>query len=140
MVIVTATTARALLIVVVMVLVAMALIVVVVVVLVAMTFLIVVVVMLVAMTFLVVVVVVLVAMALLVVVVVVMVVLVLLFKRLYCVGKSIALFHSCKNILAVKLVPRSGNDSGRRVVLTKKRNALGNLMILCSLGMRKNDC
>ena len=95
---------------------------------------------LVAMALLVMVVVmVLVAMALLVMVVVMMM-LMLLFKSLYGIGESIAAFHSGKNILAVKVIPRSSNDGGVGIVLAKKLNALGNLMILGSLSMRENDC
>ena len=129
---------------VVMMLVAMALLVVIVVmVLVAVAFLIIVVVMvmLVAMAFLVIVIVVMVLVAMtLLVIVVVVVMLVLLLERLYGIGESIAAFHSGENILAVKVIPRGSNDSGVGIVLAKKLNALGNLMILGSLGMRENDC
>ena len=127
------------------VLVAMALLVVViVVVLVTMTLLVVVIMVMVLMTMtllvIVIVVVVLVAMALLIVIVIVVVVLMLFLKRLYGVRKGVAAFHCGENILAVKIIPRGGHDSGIGVVLAKKLNALGDLMILGVLSMRKNDC
>ena len=128
---------------VVMMLVAMALLVVIVVmvlVAVAVLIIVVVMVMLVAMALLVMVVVMmLVAMAFLVIAVVV-VMLVLLLERLYGVSKSVAVFHSGKDVLTVKIVPRGCHDSGIGIVLTEKLNALGDLVILGSLGMRKNDC
>ena len=134
-----------------MMLVAMALLIVMVmlVMLVAMALLIVVMmlVMLVAMAFLIVVMmmlVMLVAMALLIVMVMlVMVMMLMVLMLLLELSKSrvesILLLHSGEDVLAVKLVPRGGNDSSGRVVLSDELDGLFRLISLSNVGMRKND-
>ena len=71
--------------------------------------------------------------------VVMLVMLMLLLKLVKSVLECILLLHSGKNILAVQLVPRSGNDSSGSVVLSDKLN--GSLYLLClgKVGMRKNN-
>ena len=128
--------AVALFVVVVVMLVAMALLVVVVVMLVAVALFVVVVMVLVAVALFVVVVVMLVAMALFVVVVVM---LVLFLERLYCILKSIALFHGGKYILTRKHIPRRYYYCSIGIVLTKKSNRFLYLMLLCALRMREDN-
>ena len=77
-------------------------------------------------------------MMLVIVVMLVMVMLMLLFKCQKCGVKSILLLHSGENILAVKLVPRSSNDSCRGIMLSDKLNRAFNLLALSNVGMRKN--
>ena len=81
------------------------------------------------------------ALTVLVVVVVVMLVvmLMLLLKLVKSVLEGILLLHSGKNILAVKLVPRSCYDSSGSVVLSDKLNGSLDLLCLGKVGMRKND-
>ena len=82
------------------------------------------------------------ALAVLVVVVMVMMLvmmLMLLLKLVKSVLEGILLLHSGKNILAVKLVPRSGYDSSGSVVLSDKLNRSLDLLCLGKVGMRKND-
>ena len=109
----------------------------------AMALLIVVVLVAVALFIVVMVLVMLVAVALLVVVMVlvmvVLVMLMLLLKLLKCGVESILLLHSSEDILAVELVPRSGNYSSVGVVLSDKLNGLLRLVRLGNVGMRKND-
>ena len=80
------------------------------------------------------VVVMLVAVALLTVVVV-MLVAMLLLKSLYRILKGVTLLYCRKDILAVKTVPRCGDDGSFRVLLPEKGYALGNFMLLCALGV-----
>ena len=49
------------------------------------------------------------------------------------------MLHSRKNVPALQAVPGGGYDNSALVVLTKERNALGNLLVSCALGMRKHD-
>ena len=80
------------------------------------------------------------ALAMLVVVVVMMLMMLVLFLKLVkSVLEGVLLLHSGKNILAVKLVPRSGYDSRGSVVLSDKLNGCLDLLRLGKVGMRKND-
>ena len=83
------------------------------------------------------------ALALLVVIVVMVmmfvVMVVLLFKSVHSILEGILMLHSKKNILTVKAIPGGSHDNGGLIMLTEERYALGDLLILCSLGMRKND-
>ena len=80
------------------------------------------------------------ALAVLVVVVVVMVVMLVLFLKLVkCILKAILLLHCGKNVLAVEVIPRSGNDSGGSVVLSDKLNSRLNLLCLGKIGMGEDD-
>ena len=88
--------------------------------------------------FIVMVVLVIVAVALFIVVMM-FVMLMLLLEFLKRGVESILLLHSGENILAVKLVPRSSNDSSGRIVLSDKLHRLLCLMRFSSIGMRKND-
>ena len=81
-----------------------------------------------------------VATTLTVLVVMMMVMLVLLLKSLHSIVKSVLMLHSGENILAVQAIPGGSHDYGILVVLTEKLNALGNLLVLCSLCVREDDC
>ena len=82
------------------------------------------------------------AIAVLVVVVVMMVVMVmvLFLKVLDSVLESVAVLHSSENVLAVKAIPGGSDDYSGLVVLTEKSYALGNLLVLCGLCVREDDC
>ena len=133
--------AVALLIVVMLVLVAMALLIVVMLVLVAVALLVVVVLVLVAMALLVVVMLVLVAMALLIVVMMVMLVmvLVLLLESGESVSESVAVLHSGENVLTLQLVPGGSHDDGLGVQLAQAADAVLDLVLGGTLGMREDD-
>ena len=49
------------------------------------------------------------------------------------------MLHSGKNFLTVKAIPGSCNYNGTLVVLAKKLNTLGGLLLACGLCMRKHD-
>ena len=94
----------------------------------------------VVMVMLVVVVTVATALTVLVVIVVMMVVMVVLFlKSLYRILNGVLMLHSKENVLTVKEIPGSCHDNSLSVMLTKETNALGNLLILCGLGMGEDD-
>ena len=80
---------------------------------------------------------VIVAMALVIVMVVMM--LVLFFKLCHCSIESILVLHSLKNILSVKLIPRCRNYNSLGVMLSDKLHCGINLLVLCVIGVRKND-
>ena len=79
------------------------------------------------------------AFAMLIVVVMMLMMLVLFLKLVKSVLEGVLLLHSGKNILAVKLVPRSGYDSRGSVVLSDKLNGCLDLLRLGKVSMRKND-
>ena len=81
------------------------------------------------------------AFAMLIVVVVMMLVmmLMLLLELCKCALESVLLFHSCEDILAVELVPGSGNDSSGSIVLSDKLDSRLNLLCLGKVGVRKDD-
>ena len=66
--------------------------------------------------------------------------LVLLLKCLYSILKSVLMLHCSKNILTVKAVPRCSYNNRIGIMLTKKCYTFSNLLIPCSLCMRKHDC
>ena len=76
---------------------------------------------------------------LIVIVVMVMMVMMLFLESLYRILNGILMLHSKENVLTVKEIPGSSHDNGLRIVLTKERNALGNLLILGTLCMGEND-
>ena len=80
------------------------------------------------------------AVLIMIVIMIVMMIVVLFFKVLDRVLESIAVLHSGENVLAVKAIPRGSHDYGILVVLTEKLNALGNLLVLCGLCVREDDC
>ena len=63
----------------------------------------------------------------------------LFLESLYRILNGILMLHSKENVLTVKEIPGSSHDNGLRIVLTKERNALGNLLILGTLCMGEND-
>ena len=80
------------------------------------------------------------ALTMLIMIVVVMMVMVVLFlKSLYRILNGVLMLHSKENVLAVKEIPGSCHDNGLSIVLTKEANALGNLLIPCTLCMREDD-
>ena len=81
------------------------------------------------------------AFAMLIVVVMVMIVmmLMLLLELCKCALESILLLHSGEDILAVELVPGSGNDSSGSIVLSDKLDSRLNLLCLGKVGVRKDD-
>ena len=81
------------------------------------------------------------AFAMLVVIVVMMLVmmLMLLLELCKCALESVLLLHSGEDILAVELVPRSGNDSSGRVVLSDELDCRLNLLCLGKVGVGEDD-
>ena len=81
------------------------------------------------------------AFAVLVVVVVVMLVmmLMLLLELCKCALEGVLLLHSGEDILAVELVPRSGNDGSGRVVLSDELDCRLNLLCLGKVGVGEDD-
>ena len=80
------------------------------------------------------------AFAVLIVIVMVMVVMLVLFLKLVkCILKAILLLHCGKNVLAVEVIPRSGNDGSGGVVLSDKLNSSLNLLCLGKIGMGEDD-
>ena len=53
--------------------------------------------------------------------------------------KSILALHSLENILTVKLIPRCGYYNSLGVMLSDKLHCGINLLVLCVIGVRKND-
>ena len=76
---------------------------------------------------------------LLIVVVMVVMMLCLVRQTFQLLLDGVTALHSSQKLLAVQLIPRGGNDGGGGVVLTQKSNRLGNLGVVCALGMREND-
>ena len=74
-----------------------------------------------------------------VMVVMLVVMVVLLFKSVHSILEGILMLHSSKNVLTVKAIPGGSHDNRRLVMLTKEINALGNLLILCLLGVGENN-
>ena len=81
------------------------------------------------------------AFAMLVVIVVMMLVmmLMLLLELCKCALESILLLHSGEDILAVELVPGSGNDSSGSIVLSDKLDSRLNLLCLGKVGVGEDD-
>ena len=120
-------------------LVAMALLIVVMLVLVAVALLIVVVLVIVAVALLVVVVLVLVAVAFLIVVVMLVMVLVLFLKGGESICKRVAVLHSGENVLTLQLVPGGSHDDSLGVQLAQAADAVLDLVLGGTLGMREDD-
>ena len=78
------------------------------------------------------------AVAVLVVIVVVMVLMIVLeLLKILCEG--VALFHSGKNVLAVNVRPRGGNDNRLGIMLTYELYCLLNLECLGNVGVREDN-
>ena len=77
--------------------------------------------------------------ALLIVMMVMVVMLRLVGKTLQLLLDGVATLHGSQKLFAVQLIPRGGNDGSGGVMLTQKRNRLGDLGIVGALGMREND-